>query len=115
MTDQGEGRDRLGRRRKRFLSAQEKYEIWRQLACGETTMAEVARQWGVDPTTVLRIRQVSKRAALEALAHSRPGRRGNGEGPELAEAKAEIARLSEALKEMAVKVVLLEGKGGRWG
>ena len=78
-------------------------------------MAEVARRWGVDPTTVLRIREVAKRGALEALANSRPGRRANGEIPELSEAKAEIARLSEALKEMAVKVTLLEGKGSRWG
>ena len=29
-------------------------------------------------------------------------------------AKAEIARLSETVKEMAVKLMLVEGKGG-WG
>jgi hypothetical protein len=34
--------------------------------------------------------------------------------PELMAARHEIARLSEALKEMAVKVTLLEGKQ-RWG
>jgi transposase len=33
---------------------------------------------------------------------------------ELAQAKAEAARLGEALKELAVKLLLVEGKG-RWG
>jgi hypothetical protein len=33
--------------------------------------------------------------------------------PRLAEAQAEIARLSEALKEMGVRLMLAEGKG-RW-
>jgi transposase-like protein len=88
------------------------YEVFLQLACREsTTMAEVARRWEVVPNTILRIRQVGKQAALEELPNSRPGRLRNGD-PELAVAKAEIARLGEALKEMAVKVTLLEEKGG---
>jgi hypothetical protein len=33
---------------------------------------------------------------------------------ELEEAHAEIARLSEACKELAVKLTLLEGKRGSW-
>ncbi len=37
-----------------------------------------------------------------------------GPDPELAEARAEIARLSEALKEMGVRLMLAEGKE-RWG
>ena len=44
---------------------------------------------------------------------SRPGVRPSGVDPELAEARAEIARLSEALKEMGVRLMLAEGKG-RW-
>jgi hypothetical protein len=50
---------------------------------------------------------------LDALAKSRPGVRADGPDPELAAAKAEIARLSEALKEMSVRLMLVEGKG-RW-
>jgi transposase len=50
---------------------------------------------------------------LEALAASRPGVKAGGADPELAEARAEIARLSEALKEMGVRLMLAEGKG-RW-
>jgi len=47
------------------------------------------------------------------LAASRPGVKQTGIDPELADAKAEIARLSEALKEMGVRLMLAEGKG-RW-
>jgi hypothetical protein len=57
---------------------------------------------------------MGKQGALEALANSRPGRPRNGQDPELAAAKAEIVRLSEALKEMAVTVTL-GGKGRAGG
>ena len=52
--------------------------------------------------------------ALAALAASKPGTPGKSiRDVELEEANAEIARLSEAVKELAVKLTLLEGKGGR--
>jgi hypothetical protein len=50
---------------------------------------------------------------LDALAQSRPGVKVNQVDPEVAEARVEIARLSEALKEMGVRLMLVEGKG-RW-
>lgn len=104
-----------GRRRKRFLSPSQKYEIWIGLLRGEYTMIEAADRAGVDRSTIMKLRQVAKQGALEALSASRPGvRRVNGVDPELAEARAEIARLSEALKEMGVRLMLAEGKE-RWG
>ena len=65
------------------------------------------------PSTILKLRTVARQGALDALAKSRPGVRADGPDPELAAAKAEIARLSEALKEMSVRLMLVEGKG-RW-
>jgi transposase-like protein len=82
MAEDGRPRDRRGRRQRRLLTPQHKYEVFLQLACREsTTMAEVARRWEVDPNTILRIREVDKQAALEELANSRPGRLRNGEDP----------------------------------
>ena len=69
---------------------------------------------GVDRSTIMRARGVAKRGALDALASSRPGVGAGGVDPELAAARAEVARLGGALKEMAVKGTLLEGKE-RWG
>ena len=68
----------------------------------------------MDRSTIMRARDVAKKGALGALASSRPGARADGADPELVIARDEAARLGEALKEMAVKVTLLEGKE-RWG
>lgn len=114
MPEQSGGTDRVGRRRQRVLSPSEKYEIWLQLVRGEMTMAEAAVHWQVDRSTVLRIRTVAKEGALAALAASRPGVKARERDAELEALKADNARLSEAVKEMAVKLTLVEGKGG-WG
>jgi transposase-like protein len=103
-----------GRRSKRFLSPSQKYEIWIGLLRGEFTTREAADRAGVDRSTIMRVREVAKQGALDALASSRPGVRAGALDPELVEARAEIARLSEALKEMGVRLMLAEGKE-RWG
>ena len=114
MTEVGRGTDRAGRRAKRFLSPSQKYEIWLQLVRQEVTIAEAAAAQHVDRSTIMRIRTVAKEGALAALAASKPGVGGRERDYELELARAEVARLSEALKEMAVKLILVEGKGG-WG
>ncbi len=114
MSDSRRGTDRLGRRAKRLLALSQKYEIWLQLLRGETTISQAADQWEVDRSTIMRLREVAKQGALAALAESRPGMRSKEQDLELTQAKAEAARLGEALKELAVKLLLVEGKG-RWG
>jgi transposase len=115
MTEPGRLSDSNGgRRRKRFLSPSQKYEIWLGLVRGEYTTVEAADRAGVDRSTVVKLRSVAKQGALDALAASRPGVKTGGVDPELAEARAEIARLSEAIKEMGVRLMLAEGKE-RWG
>ncbi len=101
------------RRSKKVLSASAKYEIWLQLVRGEATIAQAAAAAGVDRTTIVRVRQVAKDGALAALAASKPGIPGkSARDVELDGANAEIARLGEAVKELAVKLTLLEKKGG---
>ena len=100
-------------RRKRVLSAQEKYQIWQQLLTGELSQRQAAEQWNVDPTTIMRIRRVGREGALQALAQSRPGVRagaGSAQDAELAALRAEIARLEETVKEQAIELVALRGK-----
>ena len=92
----------------------QKNEIWLGLLRGEFTTIEAAERGGVDRSTIVKLRAVAKQGALDALAASRPGVRQGGPDPELAAANAEIARLSEALKEMGVRLMLAEGKE-RWG
>ena len=114
MSEPTRASERGGRRAKVFLSPSQKYEIWLQLVRGEVTIAEAATNARVDRSTILRIRTVAKEGALAALAASKPGVTAAKRDYELDAARAEVARLSEALKEMAVKLTLVEGKG-RWG
>jgi hypothetical protein len=96
------------------LAPQEKYEIWMQLVRGEITVAEAAERARVDRATIAKLREVAKAGALDALAQSRPGRRGSQRDVELEEAKAEAERLRTALAEMAVRPTLAEGQEP-WG
>ena len=112
MTQPDRAKDRAGRRSKRFLTPSQKYEIWLQLVRQEMTIAEAAEQQQVDRSTIMRIRTVAKEGALAALAASKPGVQARQRDFELEAAKAEVARLSEAVKQMAVKLTLVEGKGG---
>ena len=48
MTEPGHAASNGGRRRKRFLSPSEKYELWLGLVRGESTIREAADRAGVD-------------------------------------------------------------------
>ena len=108
MTDTSKSLECSGRRGRRRLSPVKKYEAFVQVLTGEMTVVECADHWGVDRSTIMRAREVAKKGALDALASSRPGTRSGGVDPELVMARDEAARLGEALKEMAVKVTLLQ-------
>ncbi len=97
-----------------MLSPSAKYDLWLQLVRSEVTIAQAAVSAGVDRSTILRVRTVAKEGALAALAASKPGVGKSARDMELEEAHAEIARLGEACKELAVKLTLLEGKRGSW-
>jgi transposase-like protein len=74
MTEQGPSNPQEGpRRRKRFLSPSQRYEIWLGLLRGESTISEAADRAGVDRSTVMKLRLVAKQGPLDALAASRPG------------------------------------------
>jgi transposase-like protein len=102
-----------GRRRGRQLSPEEKWEVFLEVTSQEVTQADAARKWQVDVSTVIKIRRLAKDAALAAFAASKPGRPRSPFEVELQVERAETARLSEALKEMAVELTLVRGKSRR--
>jgi len=61
-----------GRKKRRFLAPQEKYEIWMQLVRGETTVGDAAERARVDRSTIANLREVARQGALDALSQSRP-------------------------------------------
>jgi transposase len=98
------------RRRRRQLSPEEKWELFLEVTSGQLTQADAARKWGVDVSVVIRIRRLAKDAALAAFASAKPGRVPSPEQAELEAALADNARLSEALKELAVELSLHRGR-----
>ncbi len=111
-----DGSAKAKRRSKRFLSPSQKYEIWLRLVRQEVSVAEAAAAEQVDRSTIVRIRTVAREGALAALAASKPGVGAKERDYELEQAKAEVARLSEACKELAVRLTFLlrDAVSARW-
>lgn len=112
MTRDGAGGSR---RKRRYLTAAEKYQVWLEVVTGQGSQREIADRWGVDRSTVMGIVKTARESAMRGLAASRPGR--SSKTPEqvaLEDAAAEIARLKETITQQAVELHLYRGKE-RWG
>jgi transposase len=97
-------------RRRRQLTPQEKWEVFLEVTSQQLTQADAARKWGVDVSVVIKLRRLAKDAALAAFAASKPGRLASPQDLEIEELRTDNARLSEALKELAVELTLVRGK-----
>ncbi len=104
------------RRGKRFLSAEQKYDLWVRMLTGQVTTVEAATEAGVDRSTIMTLKRVARDGAIAALQASKPGRRklGAGDNAELARLRGEIDRLSGAIVEQAIELAALRGKAA-WG
>lgn len=79
---------------------------------GRPRVGAADAQARVDRSTIMRLRQVARQGALEALAASRPGTSGKpARDIELDQARTEIERLTRTVAEQAVKLVVLEKEG----
>jgi transposase len=97
-------------RRRRQLTPEEKWEVFLEVTSQQLTQADAARKWGVDVSVVIKLRRLAKDAALAAFAASKPGRLASPQDLEIEELRTDNARLSEALKELAVELTLVRGK-----
>src|SRR3954464_3077019 len=98
------------RRKGRQLSPEEKWQVFLEVTSQQLSQADAARKWGVDVSTVIKLRRLAKDGALAAFAASRPGRPVAAGQLEIEELCAESARLSEAVKELAIELALLRGR-----
>lgn len=104
------------RKPKRFLSAEQKYDLWVRMLTGQVTQAQAAAEAGVDRTTIAALRKVARDGAISALQASRPGQRKTSaaEASELAKLRAEVDRLGSVVIDQASELALLRGKYS-WG
>ena len=96
-------------RRRRQLSPEEKWQAFLEVTSREISQADAARKWVVDVSTIIAVRRIVKDVAMAAFASTRPGRP-TGRDFEVETLKAENARLSEAIKELAIELSLVRGK-----
>src|SRR5688572_8361377 len=105
-----------GRRAKRFLSAEQKYDLWLRMLTGQLTAVQAAAEAGVDRTTIATLKRFARDGAIAALEASRSGRRNlaPGESAELIRLRGEVDRLQGAVVEQAIELAALRGKSA-WG
>ena len=97
-------------RRRRQLTPEEKWEVFVEVTSQQLTQRDAARKWGVDVSVIIKLRRLAKDAALAAFAASKPGRIASPQEAQIEALRADNARLSEALKELAVELTLVRGK-----
>ncbi len=56
------------RRAKRFLTAEQKYDLWQRMLTGQLTTVQAAAEAGVDRSTVMTMRKTARDGATAALA-----------------------------------------------
>ena len=106
----------MPRKPKRFLTAEQKYDLWVRMLSGQITQGDAAVEAGVDRTVITRIRSVARDGAIAALQASKPGKPGmsRSEAALVTALEAEVARLQKTVVEQAVELAVLRGKSG-WG
>ena len=105
-----------GKKKRHFLSAEKKYQIFLESQSGKTPTGEILRREGVYSTDLARIRNHVKEGALERLS-ARPGPKRKTVPMENYEAlKGELQDKERALAEQAVELAILRKKtnGGSW-
>lgn len=96
-------------RRRRRLSAEDKWQIFIEASAKDAKVAEVLRRWRIDSSQLARIRTQVKEGALTQL------KKGPGRTPKDREKEAlmaEMARLEDAFKEVSIENTLLRKKSG---
>ena len=105
-----------GRRKRRVLSAEKKYQVFLEAQRGKVPVGELLRREGLYSTDLARIQKKVKEGALERLG-DRPGQRKKTvSDSEYARLKKELEEKERVMAEMAVELAILRKKtnGGSW-
>ena len=104
------------RKPRRFLSAEQKYDLWVRMLTGQISRVDAAAEAGVDRSTITKLRVVARDGAIAALAASKPGKakQSRAEVSEAAALRVEVSRLEHTIVEQAIELAALRGKPG-WG
>lgn len=96
-------------KRRRRLSAQDKWTVFQEAAAKDAKVGEVLRRWGIDSSQLSRIREQVRSGALQEL-NKGPGRK--PKDAEKEQLRQDLARVEEAFKEVSIENTLLRKKSG---
>ena len=101
-----------GRKQKRRLSAEEKWQIYRECEQPGAKVGEILRKYGLYSSDLQNIRKMVKEGSLERLRQSRPGRKKvtTVSVKDYEELESELTRKEKALAEMTVMFTTLKKK-----
>jgi len=111
-----EASDKSPEKKRRYLSAEKKFQIYLEAQDGGKPVGELLRREGLFSTDLARIRQQVKEGALQRLS-AKPGRQPSPVSPEAYEAiKRELQDKERALADQSVELAILRKKtnGGSW-
>ena len=101
------------KKKRRFLSAEKKFQIYLESQSGKTQVGEILRREGIYSTDLARIRKQVKEGAVERLS-ARPGAKRKTVPQESYEVlKKELEEKERALAEQAVELAILRKKTNR--
>jgi len=111
-----EAPDKSPEKKRRYLSAEKKFQIYLEAQDGGKPVGEILRREGLFSTDLARIRQQVKEGALQRLS-AKPGPKQNQVSTEAYEAiKLELQNKERALADLSVELAILRKKtnGGSW-
>ena len=103
-------------KKRRYLSAEKKFQIYLEAQSNDQPVGELLRREGLYSTDLARIRQQVKEGALQRLS-AKPGKPQNQVDTEAYDAlKGELQDKERALADLAVELAILRKKtsGGSW-
>jgi len=115
-THPSEGPQKTTHKKRRFLSAEKKFQIYLEAQSGDKPVGELLRREGLYSTDLARIRQQVKEGALQRL-RAKPGKKQGEVDTEAYEAiKRELQDKERALADQSVELAILRKKtsGGSW-
>jgi len=101
-----------GKKPKRKLRAEEKWQIYRECEQPGTKVGEILRKYGLYSSDLHNMRKIVKEASLEGLRQSKPGRRKvtTVSIKDYEELESDLAGKEKALAEMTVMFTALKKK-----
>jgi transposase-like protein len=101
-----------GKKQKRRLTAEEKWQIYRECEQAGAKIGEILRKYGLYSSDLHNIRGMVKEASLERLRQSKPGRKRVTTVPveDHEQLQKELAEKEKALAEMTVMFTALKKK-----